>query len=157
MTEFIAENNKVNEEAKADPLPRGVLEIQTADGSSILVNQIIWECYFAPEVRSINLPKVAALLLLRLLNGELSDQKITDWVKQIIKDMFNGLLVKLESALSAIDVWLEIAAADGLDNEAADFIKNYTSMLNARVLAMHFIEDANGELYRKMHVDKNLM
>ena len=71
--------------------------------------------------------------------------------------MFNGLLVKLESALSAIDVWLEIAAADGLDNEAADFIKNYTSMLNARVLAMHFIEDANGELYRKMHVDKNMM
>ena len=74
MTEFIAENNKVNEETKADPLPRGVLEIQTADGSSILVNQIIWECYFDPEVRSINLPKVAALLLLRLLNGELSDQ-----------------------------------------------------------------------------------
>lgn len=71
--------------------------------------------------------------------------------------MFNGQITKFESALSAIDVWLEIATADGLGNEAADIIRSYTQMLSARVQAMHFIEDSNGELYRVMHVDKNVM
>ena len=132
-----------------------MIEIQTADGGCVRVNQSIWECYFPAENRQINLPKVSALLLMKLLNGELGDQKITEWVKQQVKDMFNGQIPQFESVLSSIDVWLEVAEIEGLDAEAAEFIKGYTEMLNRRIQKLYITDESNSELYRKMHVDKN--
>ena len=92
---------------------------------------------------------------MKLLTGELGDQKITEWVKQQVKDMFNGQIPQFESVLSSIDVWLEVAEIEGLDAEAAEFIKGYTEMLNRRIQKLYITDESNSELYRKMHVDKN--
>ena len=47
--------------------------------------------------------------------------------------MFNGQIPQFESVLSSIDVWLEVAQVEGLNAEAAEFIKGYTQMLNRRI------------------------
>ena len=60
--------------------------------------------------------------------------------------------------LSNIDTWLKTAAGrDGLDPEAATFISGYTAMLQKRAESLQFIDKTNGELYRLLHVDKNLI
>lgn len=82
MKDFIGEFKRLNEEAKADPLPQNVKEIQTADGKSFLVSTSIWECYVAGDSKQVSLPLPAAEFLFRLLTGELQDNMITDWVKK---------------------------------------------------------------------------
>ena len=69
--------------------------------------------------------------------------------------MFNGQIPQFESVLSSIDVWLEVAQVEGLDAEAAEFIKGYTEMLSRRIQKLYITDESNSELYRKMHVDKN--
>jgi len=96
-----------------------MVEITTVDGKSILVSLAVWSCYFPADCRSISLSKLAANLLFKLLNCELSNLKITDWVKEQLRTMFNQQLVQFESVLSMINVWLEGASGEGLDPEAA--------------------------------------
>ena len=46
---------------------------------------------------------------------------------------------------------------EGLDPEAAEFIKSYSLMLAARINKLYFTDESNSELYRKMHVNKNVI
>ena len=157
MTEFIREFNEVNEEGKEVRLPKGLIEIQTADGGSFLVSKVTWECYFPVDSRDIKLTKTAAILLFKLLNCELSDKKITEWVKEQARIMFNNDLNLFESTLKSMVVWLEIASMEGLDPEAAEFIKSYFAMLAARITNLYVADESNSELYRVMHVNKNVI
>ena len=109
MSEFINEHNIANEERKSDQVPSGIIEINTNDGGAIQVSEVIWGCYFPEEQKRIELPKVASLLLFKLLIGDLNDQNIIEWVKQQVKSMFNNNLTQFEDALTAISAWLEQA------------------------------------------------
>lgn len=82
MQQFITEHNSVNEEAKLDKLPKGMIRVQTSDGLEICVSSIIWECYFPVDCRRISLALKDVNLLVKILHADLSDKKITDWVKQ---------------------------------------------------------------------------
>lgn len=73
MTEFIREFNEVNQEGIEVRRPKGLIEIQTADGGSLLISKVTWECYFPADSRDINLTKKAAILLFKLLHCELND------------------------------------------------------------------------------------
>lgn len=59
--------------------------------------------------------------------------------------------------LSEIDTWLEVAPADGFDLEAIDFVKDFMSMLKARIDNLHVQNQTNGEIYRHLHVEKNII
>ena len=157
MTEFIREFHEVNQEDQGVRRPKGLILITTADAATFLISSVTWECYFPADSRNINLTKTAAMLLFKLLHCELSDQKITDWVKEQARIMFNNNLTQFESALTSIDLWLEVALVEGLDPEAAEFIKSYSLMLAARINKLYFTDESNSELYRKMHVNKNVI
>lgn len=52
--------------------------------------------------------------------------------------MFNDDLRLFESAISALDVWLEIATVEGFDGEAQVFAKGYTTMIGDRIKNLYF-------------------
>jgi len=54
--------------------------------------------------------------------------------------MFNDQLPKFESTVTSLDVWLEIAAVEGLDAEASELIKGYTKMISERIQNLYFTE-----------------
>ena len=118
MTEFISEFNDVNQGGIQGKRPKGLIEITLADGETLLVSKVTWQCYFPDGNRNLNLTKKAATLLFKLLHCELNDQKITDWVKEQARVIFNDDLRVFESAVSTLDVWLEIATVEGFDGEA---------------------------------------
>lgn len=66
-------------------------------------------------------------------------------------------MTHFESTLTALDIWLEIAAVEGLDAEASEFIKDYSKMLAARIKNLYVTDESNSELYRVMHVNKNVI
>ena len=59
--------------------------------------------------------------------------------------------------LNQIDTWLQIATADGFNAEAVKFVEEYTHLLKSRVIAMRVEDQSNGELYRNLHVEKNVI
>ena len=71
--------------------------------------------------------------------------------------MFNNDLRVFESTISILDVWLEISAVEGFDAEACSFAKSYTKMIGDRIKNLYFIDESNSELYRVMHVNKNMI
>ena len=155
MRAFSEEHNSVNEEEKIDALPRGMKHVQTSDGLSVAVNTAIWECYFPQEKNTINLPRKASLTLFKLLTGELSDEAITDWVNKLVKQMFRGQLILFKAVLNAIGEWLE--TGDDFDPEATKLIKGQVDMLKERVSNLFFTDESNSEMYRLLHVDRNII
>ena len=51
MTEFISEFNDVNQGGFGVKRPKGLVEIALAEGGTILVSKVTWECYFPAELR----------------------------------------------------------------------------------------------------------
>jgi len=80
-----------------------MIQIATADNKYIVISLAVWSCYFPSDCRRISLNKTAANFLFKLLHSELSDQKITDWVKEQLKTIFNQQLAQFESVLSMIN------------------------------------------------------
>ena len=73
MTEFISEFNDVNQGGIPGKRPKGLIEITLADGETLLVSKVTWQCYFPDGNQNLNLTKKVATLLFKLLHCELSD------------------------------------------------------------------------------------
>ena len=54
-------------------------------------------------------------------------------------------------------MWLRLAEVDGLEQEASEFIKEYIQMISARVKNLYFTDESNGDIYRALHVNKNII
>ena len=156
LTEFIKEFNDANQQGGA-PVPKGMIEIELSDNEKLLVSRVTWECYFPAELRRLHIPRKTAVFLFKLLQCELTDHTVTDWVKKQLNQMFGGNLTEFENTIKMIDTWLELAPAEGFDAEAIEIVKSYTRMLSDRLASMHFSDESNGELYRVMHVNKNVI
>ena len=87
----------------------------------------------------------------------MNDNTVTDWVKKQLNQMFGGSLTEFEKTIHMIDTWLELAPVEGFDAEAIEIVKSYTKMLSDRLASLHFLDESNGELYRVMHVNKNVI
>lgn len=83
MQQFISELNTINEEEqKVDKLPIGMMKVHTSDGLELCVSSVIWECYFPVDCSRINMALKDVKLLVKILHSDLSDKKVTDWVKE---------------------------------------------------------------------------
>jgi len=59
--------------------------------------------------------------------------------------------------LTTVETWLEVATTDGFDAEAVTFVRDFITMLRERVEAMRIEDQSNGEIYRMLHVEKNII
>ena len=71
--------------------------------------------------------------------------------------MYGNEFERFEEMLTSIETWIDVAPADGFDPEGIEFVREFIVMLKERVQNLRVQDQSNSEIYRQLHVEKNII